>query len=156
MTASWRGLRRQSCPLKTANEQCIEHVFYVPRYSGIAADQSDTVTAAHLVARAGYGHIEIANTPGDDAACKRCHPIRVTRAHAENDLAGSVAERRQKLFLDDVLNLLSIEYRKNDAARGFGQIGNRWRGAAADVREPRSAHRISVEPDDGNAGHRRA
>lgn len=138
--------------MEAAHEQCIEHIFNFVGDSNIAADQRHAVATANLVAGAGYRHIEIANPARNDTGCKRSHPIGITCAHAEDNLARAIAERRQELFLDNILDLLGVEHSNDDATRRFGQICNRGHGTTANLPKSRAPRGVNVKSGDGNAG----
>ena len=138
--------------VETSYEQRVEHIFHFVRDRRVPSDQRNTVATTHLIAGAGYGHVEVADAARTDTICERGHPIRVAGAHAQDDLSRSPTECGQKRVLDNILDLIGVEDRKNDAARGLGEIRDGRRGTPADVCKPSGARRIDVDPGDRNSG----
>src|SRR5262249_39477486 len=78
-------------------------------------------------------------------------PIGPTGPHPQTYLPSPLPECRKKPPLDNILDLISVEDRKNDAARGFGEARNGRRRTPADLRKTRAARRIDVKTGDRNA-----
>jgi hypothetical protein len=111
--------------MKTPREQRVQHRRHRVDHGTIAADQGDAIAAPHLIAGAGHRHIQIADAARDNTAGQRRHAIGIARAHAQHDLVRMIAERRQQMVLNHVLDLIGAVHRDNDAARGTGEFSDR-------------------------------
>ena len=79
---------------------------------------------------------------------ERRDPIRVARAGAQHDLAGTLTERRQYSVLDHLLDLIRTEHGQHDGVASTGDVGGGRGRLPTEHHQPISSCPIDVEADD--------